>query len=300
MILVIVVIVRVGVQELHTPNIRCQTRKQLRGVGAIVRCPHHLRGARLQLELTAKGYVDLRSHTPATLCSNEDNTVSTLGTIDSSTVAQHLHPVNIIHVHVGEYVIEIAVMNHRAVILHIHHHTVDNHQRLGIACQGVDAIDKHHATTARHPTAVHRPHAAVHALLYERFDTHLCIIVETACCCHSTPRGAHKGAEHIAVQPRIHVPQVIANSHLLRKRALHMHIETTNMVWNTDKILTIPVCDGSIHAVPVCLYTNALQWRTSSSICHPSFYVLGKGGRGTEKGEEQKKDPFLPYGHPSP
>ena len=126
MILIVIEVGRVAVQILELIDIFGLASQELRGVKTVVVRTHHLWQTRYQVKASVDGHVNLRGHTLVALCLDDEYAIGTLGTIEGSTILQHLNTLDIVHVQVGQHVVEVAVVQGRAVVLHVHDDIVNN------------------------------------------------------------------------------------------------------------------------------------------------------------------------------
>ena len=154
-ILVIIEIGRLGVQVLHLAELVGihPAHQQLGAVESVVIGSHHLRQGGHQFVAAIDGHVDLGGHRLVALGLDNQHAVGTLGTVEGRSVLQHLHALDVVHAQVGQHIVVVAIVQHIAVVLHIHQHIVDHHQRLGVGIERVDALDEHHITCAGDATA---------------------------------------------------------------------------------------------------------------------------------------------------
>ena len=84
-----------------------------------------------------------------TLGFNQDNAITTLGTIKSRSILQNGHFVDILGIDVQQQVCIVTRMHHRTGLLHILNHTINHNQRLSIGCERIQTTNKHGCTNTR-------------------------------------------------------------------------------------------------------------------------------------------------------
>ena len=180
MILVVIVVVGVAVQVLHLSELRGigLVGQQVGGVEAVVVGVHHLRQTRDELVARVERDVDLCGHALVALGLDEEHAVGTLRTIESSTVLQHGDGLDVVDVQVCQQVVEVAVVEHGARVLHVHDDTVDDDERLGVGVQGVDALNEHEVTQAGDASVADAAHIGTQLLGDQRVDAQLRVVVE--------------------------------------------------------------------------------------------------------------------------
>ena len=104
---------------------------------------HHGGEVRLHRVAAIGDSIDAGCHAVSATGVDEDNAVSTLGTIDGSSVFENGNLLNIVYVNTGEDIVEEAVVNGCVTILQILHHTVKNDERLGGGVERIDTLNHH-------------------------------------------------------------------------------------------------------------------------------------------------------------
>ena len=101
----------------------------------------------------------------AALRINNQHAICPLGTIECGSVFKHFHTVDVLGVKEVEHIIHKAVVDGGTIVLHIPNHTVDNHERLGVGVEGVDAVDEHHGTLGIQAATADGAHIGVEHVL---------------------------------------------------------------------------------------------------------------------------------------
>ena len=197
------------------------TRQQLGGVETVFLGAEHLRQTGRQLVAAVDVDINLRGHRLVTLGLDDDHAIGTLGAIEGGTVLQHLYTLDIVDIEVGQQVVIITVVEHRAAILHVHQHVVDDHQGLCVGIERVDTLDEHCVAQSGRTAAVDHTHIGTQLLCYQRVDADFGIIVEPRSL--STAEGRCHAlvclAEGIAVESGVDL--VAADGTLLEVVAFH-------------------------------------------------------------------------------
>ena len=122
MILVVIVIVGLAVEILHlTHEVGIHlTIEQLGGVEAVGVGIHHFGQPRHQVVASVNGDVNLGGHGLVALGLDDEHAIGALGAIECSTILQHLNTLDVVDIDVGQQVVEVAVVQHGALVLHVH------------------------------------------------------------------------------------------------------------------------------------------------------------------------------------
>ena len=135
MILRIIVVIRVGVEELEGVGLGSCGTNEFGRIDAELIGIHHIDSLRQEFEATTDAEVDTCCHRLVALGFNHHHAVGCLGTIDGSTVLQHGNLLDVLNHDVGKDVVEEAVVERRTGELHVLRHTVDDDERLGIGVE---------------------------------------------------------------------------------------------------------------------------------------------------------------------
>ena len=81
----------------------------------------------------------------STTCIDEDDTVSTLGTIDGGSVFEDCDLFNVIYVNAREDVVEESIVNRGICVLKVLHHAIKNNAGLRGGVKRIDTLNHHHS-----------------------------------------------------------------------------------------------------------------------------------------------------------
>ena len=241
MILIIIIVIGLTVQVLHlSQRIGVHlTRKQLGGIETIVIGLHHFRQTGNEFIAAINGHIDLSGHRLVALGLDDQYATGTLGSIEGSTVFQHLDTLNVVDVKVSQDVVGVTVVQHLAVVLHIHEHTVDDDQRLGIAPERVDTLDEHGVTHTGNTATAHCANIGTKTLGNKGINAQLGIIVKmTGLTAHRSDGLTAIGlAEGIAVE--LAVGLAIADGTLLQVVTIDAHYDRTGVCGYFQLIISL-------------------------------------------------------------
>ena len=241
MVLVVIIIGGVAVEVLHLAEqdgvgLACQ---QLGGVEPVGIGIHHLGLAWYELVASVDGDVDLRGHRLVALGLDEHYAVGTLGSVECGTVLEHLHALDVVDVEVGQDIVEVAVVQHLAPILHVHDDIVDDDEGLGIDVERVDAADEHRVAHAGNASAADAAHVGCQLLRDKRVDVHLGGIAEVAGLGREvgSSGGAVVLAEDIAIE--LSVGTSVADGCLLHVVAVDAHGDRAHVPGYVELIASV-------------------------------------------------------------
>ena len=238
MILIVIEIGGVVVQELHLTEGERLVGQQFGGVETVVLSTHHLRQTGDEFVTAVDGDINLGGHALVALGLDEDDAVGTFGTIDGGTVLQHLDTLDVVDIQVGQHVVEVTIVESSAVVLHIHDDIIDDHQRLHIAVERVDARHQQGVAQAHVTAAGYRTDIGAKTLGDEGVDAHFSGVVET------TGLRALDGiglalvelGEGLVVE--VTVGHTVGNGALLEVVAVDTHLHRADVVGHFQRIAT--------------------------------------------------------------
>ena len=109
--------------------------QQLGSIEPVLGGIHHVGCLRLQRNSYADVGIDTGCQAVSTLGLNEDDTSSTLGTIEGSGILHDCHLLDILRIDIEQQVGVIAIVKRSTGLLHVLHHTIDDNQGLGIGIE---------------------------------------------------------------------------------------------------------------------------------------------------------------------
>ena len=165
-------------------------------------------------------------------------------------------------------------MQHFAVVEHVHHHVVDDDQRLGTGIERIDTLNEHRVAHARNAAPAHRAHIGTQLLSHQRVNAQLGIVVElVGLCADDSVSGTVVAlAEDIAEQLAIGL--VIGNGLLLKGIAIHVHQYRTDVGGNLQFIVALLVGYGGLPLVAVGRDDDTGKGLTCGSIDHVACHGL--------------------------
>ena len=112
MVLIVIIIGGLAVQELHLAHevgvhLACEQFGGIKPIGLSI---HHFGQAWNELVAPVNGDVDFRGHRLVALGLDEQYAIGALGPIKGCSVLQYLYTLDVVHVEVGQQVVEVAVM----------------------------------------------------------------------------------------------------------------------------------------------------------------------------------------------
>ena len=276
MILVVIVIRRVGDEVFHGREVSDSCSQEFRGVCTEILGSEHSSGARDELKLATDGDINLGSHASIALGGDDDDTVGTLCTVDSSTISEHLHLVDVIDIDVSEDIVVISIVEHGAFILHIQYYAIHYDERLRGGFQRVETIDEHYIAQSLIASTADRADFSAETLLDEWVDALLGIVVKVGC--HGE-MVASSGflvtiGEGVAEESGIDIIEIRAYSHLNGRSSFERDEEAVDIIRHADGVIALGIGHGRVAFVAVCLDLHAGKRLASGSICHLTLDVL--------------------------
>ena len=155
-------------------------RREHVGSIALVLCGiHHVIELGLHHDTCRQTGSDTRCHTMTTPGLDDDDSVGSLCTIESRSIAENGYFLYIGRRNVVENIVVETIMEHHASILLLYDDTINDNQGLCIDIEGVQTVYKHHASRACIAITGYRMYFCTHALLDFVLYTHRIGILET-------------------------------------------------------------------------------------------------------------------------
>ena len=165
MILIIVVIAAVLVEELELTVGGVSGFQHFRSIAAVLAGIHHRDILRLKDHTCRNIGGNAGSHRLITACLNQDNTVRAFRAIESRSITNYGHLLNIGRIQVRQNVIIESAVQQRTVVLLVDNHTIDDDERLSIHIERVQTLYEHDVTDARGTVSCHRIDLSTQLLL---------------------------------------------------------------------------------------------------------------------------------------
>ena len=143
-----------------------QRTEKLCKVAAVLASIHdfHLVGCLLVAGISAE--IDAGGHALTATGVDEQDAVTALGTVERRTVLDDAYFLYVIGVDDVEDIVDEAIVERGAVVLHIDEHAIDDYEGLRIRVKGVEAIDEERCTLCRHTATADGAHATSKVLLH--------------------------------------------------------------------------------------------------------------------------------------
>ena len=207
---------------------------------------------------------------------DEDDTISTLGTIESCTVLHDLNLLDIGRIDVQEEVGIVAIVEGGTCLLHITNDTVNNDKGLCIGIERAETANEHGRTVARATRAVDGMNIGTKVVLDFGLGRIGRSVVDHCLrdCSHIGAIlihgleliGNHRDVEHLVAR---------SDAYLLTEISRCVHIQSCCECGHLDGELTLLVGHGSIVAVIECLYLDTSEGLFRYSIDDDTLHFHG-------------------------
>ena len=250
--------------------------EHLGSIETILRGIHHLRQSAHHDNACTDVGIDAGSHRMTTLGGDEDDTISTLGTIESSTVLHDLNLLDIGRIDVQEEVGIVAIVESGTRLLHVTNDTINNDEGLCIGVERAETANEHGRAVARTARAVDGMDIGTKVV----FDFGLGRIgrsVVDQCLSDSSHIGAIliHGLELIGNHRDVELLVARSDAYLLTKISRCMHKQRCCECGHLDGELTLLVGHGSIVAVIERLYLDTSEGFFRYSIDDDTLHFHG-------------------------
>ena len=276
MIHIIIIIVWIGVEELELVELGSRGLKHLGCISAILGCVHHVHSLRQELHAYGCVEVDACCHGLVALGVDENHTIGCLGTIDSGSVLEHFDGLDVVHVDGSKEVVEVAKVNHFAIVEHVVNHSVEHNQRLCIGIEGIETVDEHGGTLCVERRTGNAANIGTQAVANLIVDGHVggCLEVGDAYLLGTSRHQFVVREIAFGEQLDVHVFGTVIDGGTYLVVSLKSCLQGGNERRNLDGVNTFFVRHGCVERVVVRLNLNTRQRFTRSSIHHLTFHFL--------------------------
>ena len=252
--------------------------EQLSGIVAILRCVHHVWKRWLEGDACIDIRINASSLRVTTFRGDKDDTIRTSSTIESGSVLQHLHTLDVVGGDVGKHVHKLTTMECTAVELHILLNAIHEDEWLSIGVERVQTADEHGCTTIGNTRALNGMDVTTQLVLNVGINGHIVGVAGVYLLAGCISDGVLIHRIELATQ-HLHNHHlrwvVVVDGYLLVGIAWRESKESGGEGRDLDGEITFFVRHGCILCIAEHLELHTSEWCTRAHVVHLAMNFHG-------------------------